>query len=394
MSNNFKGSEKKGKARTWAGKSIKWITPLGLITSVIHKEQYDNERILASDNRKLITTRLWIGIVTSIFVLLTSGYLLVNNTPDSNESKVTTTPFSILLLFVAVFCIFRVYSKVQLINKINKNTTAVNIDNSESDNEESVLNKFSIDSTAASLLLFRITVFKYAYFCAGIFSLSLLLSPRNISDIKTAIISGAFRPFGANITLMTAIALCVIFFIKYVTAQKDLNLIKKFNASPTIHGFTTINNCVYGIVNIIVLILLVALLGDKLIVLLATQFPLFIAGIAPIFSILILLIFSVNAFRSAINLAGLQTDDNAISLMYFNILICKPIKLPVPNESAEVENIPNIYFFVSVSFVAAMCIANYTGAVSILVLVPSVFYIGILLAINEFHSELKEIYSE
>jgi hypothetical protein len=251
-----------------------------------------------------------------------------------------------------------------------------------------------MDDIAASILLFRITVFKYTYMMAAVFALAMLLTPRNVFGIKEYISKGTLNLFDANITVLTTILLSGIFIVKYVTAKRDISFVKKYNAAPELHGFVTINNCVYELIKIIALLLAIAYIGNRLIELAATTFTTIAAGLTPIIIMGLMCLFSFISFRSAVCLSGLQTDNSKNQMNALNLLLLKRIMLPKPNVRETVMAIPNINIMIAISFGAALFVGNNTGVTSIIVLIPVVIFQGILLTIDEFHDELKGNFNE
>lgn len=372
------------KVMRWTKTSFKWLTPIGMLKAVYDKESSENAAIISTTDENYIKSRAIIGIGTSIFGLCLSLYGIYQSIPDTPTAN--TSSFTLMLLVVALFCLLRTISKYKLLKSIKPTKT-------QSMNPDSK-SKLEMDDIAASILLFRITVFKYTYMVAAAFSVALLLTPRNVYGIKQYISQGTLNLLDANVTVITSLLLSCIFIIKFITAKRDINFVKTYDAAPQLHGYVTINNAAYELIKAIVILLAVAYIGDKLIVLTATRIPTVFAGVFPIVLMGYMIALSYRAFRSAVCLSGLQTENSQQQLNPIKILLLRIFKLPKPNPNEAVLVVPNVNLIVAISFGLTLFVANSTGVTSIIVLIPVVIFQGILMAIDEFHVELSGTYND
>lgn len=265
----------KDKKPSWVAKGFfgtaKWLSPFGMIKVIYQKELSNHEKLMNEKSQSLKKTRTYVGMVVSLLFIIAAVWTIIDSNDESTLKSGLVNPFTVLMIAVAAFSTFKLASYYNISRTLEPKK------NAESELETPANPNFTMNEEAGSILLFRITVFKYAYAIAALFSLTLLLKPSNIVGLKSLLIHQVFNYGTMLVTLGTSLCLTLIFIVKYMTAVNDLKLIKSHKAQPNAIGYVTINNNVYQIINLIILTLTIAFVGDKLLVITATKVNVYLA---------------------------------------------------------------------------------------------------------------------
>jgi hypothetical protein len=380
MKDKHKARRKVGKASLFA---IKWMTPYGLLKSIWESEWKNRSQILDSSNRRLIEVRAYIGIIICLSFTIGCAWLAFQSVSDTQSVGIT----AVLSVTVLIFSLLKLMSYISILrHEKEKNETT--------EDKEVVPSDFKIDSIVASVLLFRMTAFKYAYAMAACFSLTLLISPNNVNGLRLIIENGALSTSTATLSILTAVALSIILWIKSITAKNDAAIVKKQGAKPDIQGYLTVSNNSYEIVSMIILVVAVSILGDIFIEAIATSLPLSLAGTIPVIIAIYLICFSITVFRSGISISGFITDDKKTKLSPLNLLVMLKLSLPAAQPDQKLNKVPNIKLIVAISFGFCIISASLGGVLTLIVLLPVTILQGILLTIDEFKLGTKEYFGE
>lgn len=363
--------------------ALKWITPYGLLKSVWNSEERNRREILESSNERLIKSRAYIGLLVSLSVFIGCTWVAFNSISDSGSFGIT----AVVASAIGVFSILKFFSYLSIAKgKISE--VEIIEDNKNDDHKKG--NEFKIDHRVASILLFRITVFKYTYAMAACFSALLLLSPYNVNGLEIIIKNGTLTASSAVISILTAVGLTIILCIKSLTSKIDTAIMIKNGASTNLNGYRTVNNNCYQLISMMVIIISVAMIGDIILEAIGKRLPIHLAGTLPVIVALYLCAFSLVAFRSGVSISGFITDDKSKVINPIQLIYLRKIDLPSANENNHIMQLPNVNIVIALSFSFCVLAASMGGIISLIVLIPVTIMQGILLAINEFHLKVKE----
>ncbi|MDQ2077536.1 hypothetical protein [Marinimicrobium sp. ABcell2] len=256
--------------------------------------------------------------------------------------------------------------------------------------------KLQIDDNALAVLLFRFTTWRNMFFISATFALCLFLTPSNVAGIRQwqGLHSGVNFP---AIVALTYFFLVAILVVSGLRAQKDINAVLAKGAQPLVEGYVTANNHVLRIMGFVAATLLVAAVGDALLVWLGdNNFTMGFAAVSRIALFIYMVAFGVNILRSTSTISGLETARTKSEAGFLNVFLAGSCRLPAPPDNQPLNPLPigAVRLCALILFGAALWVASNGGVMALLTAMASMGPLALLGSVIHFYPQLHAAENE
>lgn len=369
-----------------AGRLVgRWITPWGMMQRIFITEfasmrlddqsEIHNLQRAEQDNRILIIASALVALFSAIGL-----WWAINTTEASSGltamSLLAAAGILISLTKLGIGLHNRSYLKTY---RAKHRPDAVDSSSSENDPE--------IDTADLDAALLVIMTFRNMYILITIFALGIFFYPSTFSRslnlfnlYNDSTISG--------LVIFLTLLITAFLLLRAIIAHRDIQNFRALGARPRSHGYVTVNNAIYTIIQALIVMMLVAYIGD-LVMDIISGLPIHYLWLSVIkicvFALMIL--FGAIGYKSAVNMAFMNTGSVPPNPLM--ILLFKPLYLPPPTSGQKTETLPPVKPIIALFLLLALLIAGNSNFGSLLLCVASLMPMALLLSIDQLHVEVK-----
>lgn len=378
----------KDKAKT-AGRGVltaaRWITPWGLFSS-IYKREVSSKRITedeAIEDIKLVRRLNIAGLLASLLGLFGLGWGIYW-TINANSDTPGYSWLGILLFVLLLVTVRKAVLHTQNLQELNRRKHS-------GDYTEEKPQDIGLNYEARAVFLFRASVYRNIYALFAGFSIIMALTPSNARTLSKLFQAGDIKMTASLVIVGILLMITLMLGLRALIAQRDIRLLRSAGAEPSLEGYVTVNNSAQLLIQISILMLGVAYIGELLLELAkSSPLPIWAAGVLRPALIIVLLLYSYKAFRSVVSISGLQTASSYRETGLLPIMLFRSIKLEPPKPDQIPKPLPPVTWISAVIFGATIFTVSKVGWAAAVPAVTALLPVAVLLATEHFHPELAK----